>query len=97
MKSDDQILESLLAGGLIGAALGALLSKDKEDGATIGAIAGAAILATYRANEQAMQSNVPVMIEENGKIYLLHPGGRKEFIRELPKSTVLIQNQYKLK
>jgi hypothetical protein len=97
MKSDDQILESLLAGGLIGAALGALLSKDKEDGATIGTIAGAAILATYRANEQAMQSNVPVMIEENGKIYLLHPGGRKEFIREIPKSTVLLQNRYKLK
>ena len=97
MKSDDQILESLLAGGLIGATLGALLSKDKEDGDTIGAIAGAAILATYRANEQAMQSNVPVMIEENGKIYLLHPGGQKEFIRQLPKSTILIQNQYKLK
>jgi hypothetical protein len=97
MKSDDQILESLLAGGLIGAALGALLSKDKEDGATIGTIAGAVILATYRANEQAMQSNVPVMIEENGKIYLLHPGGRKEFIREIPKSTVLLQNRYKLK
>jgi hypothetical protein len=44
-----------------------------------------------------MQSNVPVMIEENGKIYLLHPGGQKEFIRQLPKSTILIQNQYKLK
>ena len=97
MKSDDQILESLLAGGLIGAELGTLMSKDKEEGATIGAIAGAAILATYRANEQAMQSNVPVMIEENGKIYLLHPGGQKEFIRELPKPTVLLHNRYKLK
>ena len=82
---------------MIGAALSTLMSTDKEEGATIGAIAGAAILATYRANQQAMQSNVPVMIEENGNIYLLHPGGRKEFIREIPKSTVILHNRYKLK
>jgi hypothetical protein len=98
MKSDDQILKYLLEGGWIGPVLGAILLRDHEEEIeTNGAIARAAILATYRANEQAMQSNVPVMIEENGKIYLLHPGGRKEFIREIPKSTVLLQNRYKLK
>ena len=32
MKSDEEILQSLIAGGLIGAALGALLSKNREDG-----------------------------------------------------------------
>lgn len=98
MKSDDQILEYLLEGGRIGPDLCAILFNDHDEEIEInGAIARAAILATYRANEQAMQSNVPVMIEEKSKLYLMHPGGQKEFIRDLPKPTVLLQNHYILK
>ncbi len=97
MKTDEQIVESLVAGGLIGASLAALLSKNKEEGATVGAIAGAALLATYRANEQAVKTNVPVMIEENGKLFVLHPEGRKEFIREIPRKPFHLQKRFKLR
>ena len=58
MKNDNEIFESLIAGGLVGAALGVLVSGKKE-GATLGAIAGATILATYKASQQAMQTNLP--------------------------------------
>lgn len=97
MKSDEQLLESLIAGGVIGAALGALLSKDKEQGATVGALAGAAIVATFRANEEAKKTNVPVMIEENGKLFVWHPDGRKEFIKDIPRKPFLKGDKFKLR
>jgi hypothetical protein len=96
MSNDDKILQSLIAGGLIGAALGALLSKNKEDGATIGALAGAAILATYKANEQAQKTNLPMYEEIDGKLYVIQPGGEKKFIRTLEKPGK-ISERFKLK
>jgi hypothetical protein len=97
MKRDEQILESLIAGGVICAALGALISKDTEEGATLGAIAGAAILATYRASEQAKQANLSVLAEENGKLYEISSGGQKRYLRDLPKQVTLPRKKYKLK
>lgn len=97
MKNDDEILESLIAGGLIGAALGALLSKSKENGATIGALAGAAILATFKASEQAKKSKVPILYEENGLLYEIQPNGKKRFIKELEKSLSLKNKKFTLK
>jgi hypothetical protein len=97
MKRDDQILESLIAGGVIGAAFGALFSKDTEEGITLGAIAGAAILATYRASEKAKQANISVLAEENGKLYEISAGGQKRYIRDLPKQVTLPMKNYKLK
>lgn len=97
MKNDDEILQSLIAGGLIGAALGALVSKNKEEGATLGALAGAAILATFKANEKAMQANVPMYVEEDGNLYLIEPGGNKIFIQKIEKPSVTLPNSFKLK
>ena len=97
MKSDEEILQSLIAGGLIGAALGALLSKNREDGATLGALAGAAILATFKANEKAMQTNLPMFIEEDGSLYQIQSGGEKKFIRTIEKPAVKLKNNFKLK
>lgn len=91
------MLESLIAGGVVGAALGALLAKKKEQGATLGAIAEAAIVATYRANEEAQKANVPVMFEENGNLFVLHPDGTKEFIKEIPRKPFLKGNRFKLR
>lgn len=53
MKKDSEIFQSLLTNSIIGAALGALLLNNKRAGATIGAIAGAVLLATIKANEEA--------------------------------------------
>lgn len=97
MKRDDQLLESLIAGGVIGAALGALISKDTEEGGILGAIAGAAILATYQASENAKQANLPVLAEEDGKLYEIRPGGQKRYLKDLPKQFTLTRNKFKLK
>lgn len=86
-----------MAGGLIGAALGALLSKDKEEGAIIGALLGAAFSATLKANEEAQKTNVPVYVAEEGKLYAIEPGGAKRFVKYLKKSTTKYPNRFKLK
>ena len=96
MKNDEAILQSLIAGGLIGAALGALVSKNKEDGAPLGALAGAAILATFKANEQAMQTNLPMYVEEDGNLYEVQNGGIKKFIRKIEKPIHQLPAHFKL-
>lgn len=96
MKNDEEIIKSLITGGLVGAALGALVSKNKEEGSLLGAVAGAALLATFKANEKAMQTNVPMFIEENGSLYQIESGGNKKFIKKLEKPTVKLQENFKL-
>jgi hypothetical protein len=96
MKNDEEIIQSLIAGGLIGAALGVLLSKNKEEGATLGALAGAAILATFKANEKAMRMNIPMYVEEDGNLYI-KSGGTKKLVRKIDKPSVKLQGRFKLK
>ncbi len=97
MKKDDDILKSLIAGGFIGAALGALLSKNKNNGGTIGALAGAVILATYRANENAQKTNIPVFIEENGIVYEVNSKGEKKFIKKIQESRKPVPEKFQLR
>lgn len=97
MKSDNEILDSLIAGGLIGAALGALLSKNKEEGSVLGAMAGAAILATYKANEKASAMKIPMYVEENGDLFQIQADGTKNFIRKLEKPSIKLNEHFKLK
>lgn len=96
MKNDEEIMESLIAGGLIGASLVALLSNNKGDDALLGALAGAAILATFKANEKAMEMNIPMFVEENGNIYQVQTGGIKKFIRKIDKPSLKLQQHFKL-
>lgn len=97
MGREENTIESLVAGGLIGAALGAFLSKDKEDGAMMGALLGAVFSATFAANQNAKKTNVPVYVEENGKLYVIEPGGKKDFIRDIQKPTFKLPKRFKLK
>lgn len=97
MSSEDTTIKSLIAGGLIGAALGALLSKDKDEGSIIGALLGAAFSATLTANQEAKKTNVPVYVEENGKLYAINPGGEKLFIKDIQKPSGKLPNRFKLK
>ena len=96
MKEESSVIESLIKGGLIGAAMGALLSKDKEDGAVLGAILGAAVSATLKANEEAKKTNLPVYVEEDGKLYEIDALGDKHFIRTIKKPTKQWPEQFKL-
>lgn len=97
MKDEDSTLQSLIAGGLIGAALGAFLSKDKEEGAVIGALLGAAFSATLKASEEAQKTNVPVFVEEDGKLYEVVSSRERRFIRNLKKPSRHLPEQLKLK
>ena len=97
MKNDEEMMESLIAGGLIGAALGALLSKNNGDQIMLGALAVATILATFKANEKAMKMNIPMYMEENGNIYQVQTGGIKKFIRKIDKSSLKLPQHFKLK
>ena len=97
MPRQDKNLELLVSGGLVGAALGALLSKDKEDGILIGGLLGAAISATMQANQEARKTNIPVYIEENGKIVAIDSSGNKALIKNLEKSSEKFPEQIKLK
>lgn len=96
-KEDNTIIEALVKGGLLGAAIGALFSKDKEEGAVIGAMLGAAISATMKANEAAQQTNIPVYVEEKGKLYAIDNNGQKRFIKNIKKSRHTLPQTFKLK
>lgn len=86
MKNDEDILQALVAGGLIGATLGAIISeKNKGAAASIGAVAGAILLATFKANEAALESGVPLYEEQNGNLYQILPNGERKFIRKIDK------------
>lgn len=96
MENKNSTLESLIKGGVIGAVLGAFLSKDKEEGALIGGLLGAAISATIQANEEAKKTNVPVYVEEAGKLYEI-TSQEKRFVRQLKKPSRELPERFKLK
>jgi hypothetical protein len=97
MKNENITLDSLIKGGLIGAVLGSFLLKDKEEGAIIGGLLGAAISATIKASEEAQKTDVPIYVEEEGKLYKISPPRKKRFIRNLKKPTQNLPDQFKLK
>ena len=97
MPKDEDIIKELIAAGLIGAGLGALISEKSEDGAILGAIAGAVLIATHKANVAAQKTNVPVYVEESGTLYEIMPGGEKRFIKEIKKPARTLPEFFKLK
>ena len=94
-ESKNDIIEGAIAGGLIGAALGALFTG-KSKGSIVSLIAGAAIGASLKALEKAKKTNIPVLYEENGSLYKLHPNGECEFIREIEQNEIDIPENFSL-
>ena len=95
MSKEEEMIESLVKGGVIGAALGALVTNNKN-GTMLGALAGAAIAASIQANEDALKTNLPMIMEEKGSLYEILPGGKKIFIRSLNKSTTPPKKNFRL-
>jgi hypothetical protein len=60
-------------------------------------LAGAAILATFTANEKAMQTNVPMYVVQDGNLYQIQSCGIKKFIRKIDKPPVKLQEHFKHK
>lgn len=97
MKNDDEIIQDLVKDGLIGATLGAMISKNNQrEGALLGAIAGAAAVATYKANQRAVESNIPFLVENGDSIYEVLPNGQQKFIKHLTKSEKPIPSSFKI-
>lgn len=95
-KHDQDIFKSLLTGGIIGAALGAILTKDQKNGSILGALAGAAILASLNANKRAAETNIPLILEEDNCLYEVHPDGSKKFIKKLEDSGKKLPKKFNL-
>ncbi|MFK5958478.1 MAG: hypothetical protein QM495_06335 [Lutibacter sp.] len=95
MPDNNDIIKAAIAGGLIGAALGALFTG-KSERSLASLIAGAAIGASLKALEKAKDTNIPVLYEENGSIFRLHPDGTSEFVREIEQSKINIPEIFSL-
>jgi len=96
--SDEDLLESLLQRGLIGAGLIALLSNQEkaEENISIGAIVGAAILASYKANLNAKKTNLSVYEKQGNSIFAIYPDGTKKFIKKIEPINIKIPSRFKL-
>ena len=94
---EKELIESLVAGGLIGSTLGFLLSKEKSAGTLVGAIAGAALFASYRANEQAKKTEVSLVVEEDNVIYQIQKDGTRKILKTIPKSEKTLPKRFILK
>lgn len=97
MKYDDEILESLIADGIIGADLESVLSNKSTKASILGTIARSAILATFKANENAKLTDVPLYVEENEALYEVKGDGTKRFIRKIDKPKLKLLKHFKLK
>ncbi|RLD52007.1 MAG: hypothetical protein DRJ05_17840 [Bacteroidetes bacterium] len=81
-KSKHEIIENAVAGGVIGAALGAVITG-KSEYTHASAIVGAAIGASLKAQKEANDLKVPVLYEEDGIIYKYFPNGERELVKEI--------------
>jgi outer membrane lipoprotein SlyB len=93
MKKDDEIIESLIAGGLIGAALGALITGN-NNGSGLGAIAGAVVIASLKANENAQKTNIPLLIEEDNILYEVKADGSKKIIKSISRNLKKVPKRF---
>ena len=78
MKTDNELVEAAIMGGLVGAALEALISNGKKN-TGLGILAGAVIAASLKANAEAVKTNIPLVLEENNILYEVNADGTKIF------------------
>ncbi len=96
MNIDNDQIDKLVAGGLIGAGLLAILSKDKEEGALVGAILGAIVAGTLEANKEAINANLPVFVREGDKLIVRKSDGQKQQLKALRRPEKRFPQTFKL-
>ncbi len=92
-KSNQEIIENAIAGGLLGAALGALLTG-KNKTTIAAAIVGAAIGASLQAIEKAKKLKTPVLYEEDGFIIKVYPNGKKEIVKKVERLKIDVPTSF---
>lgn len=88
-------LETAFAGGVIGAALGALFT-DKKESTIITSLIGVALGATYSAFKESQDLGSQILYEEDGNLYRSLSQGKREFVKELPKNTTHVPKTFTL-
>jgi hypothetical protein len=84
--SNKEIIEKAILGGVIGAALGALFSKDAKSTVSA-AVAGAALAASISALSESQESGEEVLFVREGKMFKVFPNGKEVFIKNMPTSS----------
>jgi hypothetical protein len=77
--------------------LSKLLLKNKDEGVVLGDLIRATILGTFKANERAKEICVPMVVEGNGKLFLINEDGSSKFLKDIEKPKVRLKKHFKLK
>ncbi|MCW3090016.1 MAG: hypothetical protein JWP81_1085 [Ferruginibacter sp.] len=96
MKNDNDLVEAAIIGGLVGAALEALITKGNKNSG-LGILAGAVIAASLKANEAALKTKIPLVLKMDNHLYQVNADGTKKLIRKLPTNKKPIQKRFTLK
>jgi len=93
-KSRDEQISEYISAGVVGAALGKILTGQNEK-AVIAGLVGIAATATYNAFK-ASAKNSPVLIIDDRKIYEVDSHGNRKFIKHLPRIDSKIPDTFKV-
>jgi hypothetical protein len=74
-----------------------LISSDPNSEISLETLISITAEATYNANVAAVQTGIPMYLEEAGSIYLIQPSGKKEFIKKMENSSTQLSKKFKLK
>jgi hypothetical protein len=96
MKNDNEIIEKLIAQGLISKDLIILLEEKNDQEIDLGILTSASALATYRASELSKELKMQMYFKENSSLYLLENDGSKRFIKKIEKPSVNPRKNFKI-
>ncbi len=98
-KRIDDTIEDYIAAGVIGAALGALISdkKNRGENSFLGAIALIAILASISAGKKAKRSSLSTVVEEDDAIYEISSAGKRRLIKHIDKERRKVPKNFTLR
>ena len=78
------------------------MAKRKKDNSgewfvLLGALALIGVLASRKAYKNAESTDIPLVVEEDNKLYRIYPDGRKVLIKKLPNFNRDISSNFTLK
>lgn len=93
-KNRSEQISELISAGIVGAALGKILTG-KKGNTIIWGLVGIAVAATYNAFKASTKS-APVLIIDNGDVFEVDKYGKRKFIKHLPKIDAEIPDTFKI-
>jgi|688.fasta_scaffold809717_2 hypothetical protein len=96
MKNDNEIIEKLIAEGLISKDLVILLDEKEGQEIDLGILTSASALATYRASELSKELKIQMYVKENSSLFLLENDGSKKFIKKIKKPLLKPKKNFKI-